>query len=287
MSDDPLRGLVDEMVLVLAPLVEAAQAPDELVALLAALGWTVASIPAPLLELATAGSELLDVIGATPEDVPTAQVLDAIGSLATAVVEIEAAPDTAFPSSVDIAAFKQTIGRDLLDYCIVEYLLGQRFKLGRWLRLVGIVQLIDTPASGLRQAYQQRYVNWSEVGTLLTDPLTGFRDVYGWRTAAPQLPRVLSDVAAVLEAYDLLLSFFVLDSQQLAFANAGATEPLTGEYGISLDLGEALGVAPGGTAGVQFFVRPATALRGPALAIAPFANLGGATGLPPTTSRRW
>jgi hypothetical protein len=280
MSDDPLRGLVDEMVLVLAPLVEAAQAPDQLVALLAALGWTVASIPAPLLELATAGSELLDAIGATPEEVPTAHVLDAIGSLATAVVEIEAAPDTAFPSSVDIAAFKQTIGRDLLDYCIVEYLLGQRFKLGRLLRLVGIVQLIDTPASGLRQAYLQRYVNWSEVGTLLTDPLTGFRDVYGWRTATPQLPRVLSDVAAVLEAYDLLLSFFALDSQQLAFANAGATEPLPGEYGISLDLGEALGVAPGGTAGVQFFVRPATALRGPALAIAPFANLGGATGTP-------
>ena len=117
---------------------------------------------------------------------PTAQVPDAIGSLTTAIVDIEGAPDTAFPSSVDIAAFKQTIGRDLLDYCIVEYLLGQRFKLGRLSRLIGIVQLIDAPANGLRQAYQQRYVNWAEAGTLLTETLTGFRNVYDWRTATPQ-----------------------------------------------------------------------------------------------------
>jgi len=36
--------------------------------------------------------------------------------------------DSEFPDSVDIALFRQTIGRDLLDFCVVEYLLHHRFK---------------------------------------------------------------------------------------------------------------------------------------------------------------
>lgn len=277
-SDEPLRGVIDEMVLVLAPLVEAAQAPDDFIRLLAELGWTVASIPSPLFDLATAGASLLDALGSEPEEIPTVQLLDAIGRLAASVENIHTRPDSVFPSSVDVAAFKQTIGRDLFDYCVVEYLLRHRFTLGRVLKVIGIVQLNDVPASGLRQAYQHRYVNWAEAGTLLTDPVTGFREAYAWRTAAPQLPHALSDVAAVLEAYSLSLSYFVLTPEQLAFADAGAAAPLPGQFGIALDLDEALGVPAGGSAGVQFFVRGATAERGPAIAIVPFADLSGPLG---------
>jgi len=275
-GDSTLRGAIDEMVLLLAPLVGAAQEPDAFVRLVAELGWSVASVPPPLLELATAGSSLIDVLWSEPDHVSTQQVLDAIGALAAAVEDIHAAPDGAFPSSVDVASFKQTIGRDLLDYCVVEYLLHNRFKLGRVLKLVGVVQLIDTPASGLRGEYFRRYVNWSEVGTLLTDPLNGFRDAYSWRTATPELSDAAADVAAVLEAFGLYLSFFALTPDQLAFANAGSPSPLPGQVGIELDLSEALGVPPEGSAGVQLFLRPATTERGPAVAIVPFADLTGA-----------
>jgi uncharacterized protein DUF6603 len=274
-GDGTLRGAMDEMVLLLAPLVGAAEEPDAFARLLAELGWTVASVPTPLLELATAGSTLIDVLWSEPDDVSAQQVLDAIGAVAAAVEDIHAAPDSAFPSSVDVASFKQTIGRDLLDYCVVEYLLHDRFKLGRVLKLVGVVQLIDTPASGLRGEYFRRYVNWSEIGALLTDPLNGFREAYGWRTATPQLSDAAADVGAVLEAFGLYLSFFALTPGQLAFANAGSTSPLPGQVGLELDLGEALGVPPEGSAGVQFFVRPGTAERGPAVAIVPFADLTG------------
>jgi hypothetical protein len=281
MSDDPLRALVDEVVLVFAPLVEVAQEPDDFVDLLGDLGWTVSSIPAPLLELATAGSALLDTIGADPGDVPTTAVLSAIASLAAAVEAIHGAPDSVFPSSVDTTAFKQTIGRDLLDYCVVEYLLARRPKVGSLLKLAGIVQLTDVAPSGLRQSYQRRYVNWAEAGTLLTDPLGGLSDTYAWRASTPELLSLMSDVAAVFETFGLQLWFFVLSPEELAFANTGAVDPVPGEYGISLDLTEALGVPIGSSAGVRVFLRPGTSQRPPAIAFMPFADLPASPDTPP------
>jgi Family of unknown function (DUF6603) len=143
---------------------------------------------------------------------------------------------------------------------------------------MGILRLIEVPAGGLRQTYQRRYVDWAGAGTLLTDPVTGFRDAYAWNSATPQLAQALSDVAAVLESYDLQLSSFQLTAEQLAFANAGATEPLAGALGICVDLGEALGVPPGSEAGVRFLLRAPTAERGAAIAALPFASLSGSTG---------
>lgn len=279
MSDGggPLRGLADEIVEILAPLIEAAQDEAAFVRLLADLGWSASPVPPPLLELANAGSRLLGLLASEPGEVATSDVLAAIADLAGAIDAISSQPDSSFPNTVDVASFKQTVGRDLLDYCVVEYLLSDRLRLGRLLKLVGIVQVRSVAAEGLRGAYRRRYVNWSEAGTLLTDPLTGFRDVYAWRSATPELRTALIDAAAVLEAYSLQLSFFVLTIEQLAFANLGANEPLSGEYGILLELSEALGVPDGGSAGFQFFLRPATAARGPALAIVPFADFGAAT----------
>ncbi len=274
MSIEALRGVIDEAVLLLAPLVEAAQSPDDLLRLLAKLGWTPASVPQPLADLATAGGAVLDVIDADTDEVSAPEVLTAIGRLIDAINAINAQPENAFPDGVDIAAFKQTIARDLLDYCVVEYLLRHRFRIGRLLKLMGIVRLFEVPASGARQAYVKRFVDWGGMGTLLTNPMQGFRAAYDWDRAAPQLPHVLSDIAEALEAWGLELSYFVLSDAQLAFVAAGANPPPTGQIGICLDLGEALGVPPEGQAGVQFVVRPATAARGPAIAIMPYAQLG-------------
>src|SRR5438552_7566747 len=250
-NDDAIRSLIDEMALVLAPIVDAAQVPEDFKRLLAALGWSTSSIPAPLLELATAGKELLGALEADPDEVTAATVLVAIAKLVDAIDAIHAQPDSLFPSSVDIISFQQTIGRDLLDYCVVEYLLRHRFKVGRLLKLVGIVQLDMAPAVGLRGAYVQRRVQWNRVGTLLTDPLKGFREAYAWSTSAPQLRQAVGDLGSVLEAFGLQYSFFTPEPAQLAFINAGATVPLSAERGICLDFDDALGVPPGSEAGVR------------------------------------
>src|SRR4051794_32108858 len=184
-SDDALRGFIDEMVLVLAPLVDAAQEPDNLKRLLGQLGWNAASLPQPLLQLTTAGSSLIDALGADPDEISAPQLLAAIGGVIDAINAIHARPDSEFPADVDVATFKNTIGRDLLDFCVVEYLLSYRFKIGRLLKLAGIVQVVDMPAQGLRQRYQRRQVQWSRIGTFVTDPITGFHEAYDWSTAAP------------------------------------------------------------------------------------------------------
>src|SRR5690349_12298414 len=170
MSIEALRAVVDEAILVLAPLVEAAQSPDALLQLLATLGWTPASVPQPLTALAGAGASLLDLIDADEDATQAPQLLTAIGHLVDAINAIHAQPDSVFPTGIDVAAFKQTIGRDLLDYCVVEYLLRHRFRIGRVLKLAGIVRVFEVPVSGARQAHVKRFVDWSGVGALLTDP---------------------------------------------------------------------------------------------------------------------
>src|SRR5437868_7029106 len=142
MSDGggPLRGLADEIVEILAPLIEAAQDEAAFVRLLADLGWSASPVPPPLLELANAGSRLLGLLASEPGEVATSDVLAAIADLAGAIDAISSQPDSSFPNTVDVASFKQTVGRDLLDYCVVEYLLSDRLRLGRLLKLVGIVQ---------------------------------------------------------------------------------------------------------------------------------------------------
>jgi hypothetical protein len=276
-NDDALRGLIDEMVLVLAPLVEAAQAPGDFTRLLADLGWSVPSIPAPLRDLATAGANLINGLSAGPGEIPTQQVLADITRLVGAIDAIRTKPDSAFPTGIDIASFKQTIGRDLLDYCVVDHALRRRFKVGRLLQLAGIIRLIDTPALGLRQAYLKRHVAWGRIGILLTDPVSGFREAYAWNAATTQLKPLLGDIAAVFEAFGLNLSFFTLTAKQLAFANTGALQPLAADVGITLDLNEALGVPFDSEAGVQLIMRAATAARGPAIAFMPYAQLNAST----------
>ena len=276
-SLDAIRGLVDEMALVLAPLIEAAQAPDDFVALLARLGWTASSISAPLADLATAGADLVAALDADDDAVTTEMLLSAIAKLVDAIEAIRNQPDSAFPGTVDVASFKQTIGRDLLDYCVVEYLLRHRFRIGRVLKLVGIVRVVNAAGVGLRQPYVRRQVDWSRIGTLLTDPLRGLRETYDWSTSAPEVRQLLGDFAGVLEGFGLQYTYFPPDAAQLAFINAGATTPLPADPGIRLDLDQGFGVPAGSQAGVLLVIRAATADRGLALGVLPFVDYSAST----------
>ncbi|SHN13495.1 DUF6603 domain-containing protein [Rhizobacter sp. OV335] len=272
-----LRGLIDDVVLALAPLVEAAHEPDACIALLRELGWATASVPAPLQALAAAGAGLLDALAAEPGERSGAGLLASIAPLVNALQAIGTQPDSAFPDSVDIAAFKATIARDLLNHVIVEHLLGRRYRIGRWLKLAGIVQLVAQPASGRRLAFTQRRIDWPRVGALLTDPVAGFRDSHAWISAAPQRAQAFGDIAAVIEGAGLDLSYFKLDPGQLAFASAGSTQGPAQALGVRLDFNETLGLQAGSEAGLQLLLRPATAQRGEALAVLPFATLGAGT----------
>ena len=272
MGTSALRGVIDEVARLLAPLVEAAGEPDALLHLLRELGWQPASVPRPLTELAGAGADLVDTI-VLGDEAQAPQMLAAIGKLVAAIDALRSRADADFPDGVDVATFKQTIGRDLLDYCVAEHLLGHRFRIGRLMKLIGVLRLFEVQASGLRRAHVKRFVDWAGAGRLLTEPLAGLRAAYGWEAAEARLMPLLGDVGEVLEGFGLDLSHFVLSPAQLDFVAADALARPAALLGLSLDLNEALGVPPGGEVAIQFAVRPTTAARGPAIVVLPVARL--------------
>ena len=271
-----LRGLVDEFVVALEPLVSASGDVDALTSLLAELGWTPASIPKPLSDIATAGSKLISLLRSDPDTVTLPQALDAINAIVVAIDAVRSQPDAAFPSGIDVASFKATIGRDLLDYVVVEHLLQNRHRIGGVLRLAGVLRLIDTPASGLRQRHLRREVAWNEIGDLLTDPAKGFRDAFAWESTAPALTESLGVFGTVLESYGLRFSYLRTSGSLLPFVMTDATGPSPASMGIDLRLVDVRDDLGGISAGVRLLVRAATAARGPAIALLPYADLKGA-----------
>jgi hypothetical protein len=273
MSDDALSNIIDEAIEAVEHLIDIAQDPEALRVFLAELGWTPQSLPQPFADVASAGTALLDAVTSDSGDAASVpQALSAIRNLVTTINAIRSQPDTAFPAGIDVAAFKQTIGRDLLDYILVEHLLRNRYPLGGLLQLAGIIRLVPTPASGLRQAYTRREIPWSEISDLITDPAKGLREAFAWDTAAPQITPILGQLASLLESYGMQLYYFTASDAQLAFLNSGATTPVTQATGFDL----AVVKSPGDVdvaAGVQMLLRPATVTRGNAVALLPYANV--------------
>jgi len=271
-----LRDIIDDVILAFGPLVYTAQDPQRFKDLLADLGWTVTSVPQPLLDFATAGSDLVGTIEADRGEISPTHLIDSVKRLVDAIDGIRTKPDAAFPSGIDAASFKATIGRDLLDYFIVEHLLRNRYKIGYLFKLAGIVGLVETPAIGQRQPYLKRQVLWSRIGELITDPVKGFSETFDWNSPTPRLAQAISDLASLLESYGLQLSYFRSKGDQLAFVNGGTTVPLDDPLGIDLFFDDAFGAPDGFEAGIQFLLRPPTTARGPALSLLPYARLNGA-----------
>ena len=270
-----LSDIIDEMILALGPLVDATQDSQMLSGLLAKLGWTPNSVPRPLIELASAGSDLVNIIGSDPGEVSPEQAIDSVKRLVDAINAIRTLPDTDFPSGIDIAAFKATIGRDLLDYLLVDYLLLSRPKVGGLLKLAGLIRLVQAPAAGLRQSYLKREVEWNQIGDLLTDPVKGFREAYDWNSSIPQLTQILGELGSLLEAYGLEYAYFIPKDDLLTFVNAGALTPLEEQAAIDLALASTFETPDGINAGIQLLLRPPTANRGEAISLLPYARLIG------------
>jgi len=274
---DALRQVADELIAALAPLVDAARDPEKLQGLLAELGWTPNSVPQPIREALTSGARLLDVIGSGADPIESPEAIALVTRLAAAVNAIATSPDNAFPGGVDVASFKTTIARDLLDYALAAHLLHHRSRLGGVLKLAGLLRVTDTPAAGARQRYLKYEVAWNRLGTLLTDPARGFREVFDWESTTPRISSAVVDVGSLLESYDLRLSVFEASADLLAFINAGATAPVDNSFGLDLAFDPVLPETAGIQSGIQLVAFPPTAVRGSAIGVLPYAQLGGAT----------
>ena len=277
---EALLPVVEEVVLALAPLLEAADSPDQARWLLSELGWTPASIPHPIVDLAAAGSDLVNVISSDADVATAQQSLAAVGGLLAAINEISQGPDAAFPSGVDVAEFKATIGPDLLDYLLVEHLLRHHYGVGAVLLLTGFIRLVPQPASGLRQPYLRRQVNWNALSEMLQDPAAGFRDAFDWNSAAPQLTSALGTFGSLLERYGLAFTYFHPSGDLLTFLTSGVDPASYNELGIDVAWDTATTDEAEFRAGLQLAVLPATASRSAAIGFFPYLTESAAAQIP-------
>lgn len=271
---DALRDIASELTAALAPAIDAARSANALSALLSELGWTPDSLPQPFVDIAESGAELIHLVGDV-ESADGQRLISAIKRLVEAIESIRSRPDAAFPTGVDVAEFKATLSRDLLDFLIVEYLLGRRPTVGSILKLAGLIRVTNAAAVGQRHARLRREVVWSRLGKLITDPLSGFREAFDWAGAAPNFAEALGDLGLFLESTGLQLSFLVPDSQVVAFLNDGAQPPVVQPLGTELRFGDVFGAPEGIAIGIRGYVRPGGPTRPAGIALLPFAELGG------------
>ncbi|MBK6798843.1 MAG: hypothetical protein IPG76_19165 [Acidobacteria bacterium] len=182
-TQDALQSILTEMGLALSPL-RSINTPERGVEFFKKLGYTFApgSFGGALPGLASQAGELVNAIRMLAEasgegGVAAAIVnllarlgatIDAIGDLHT---QLQAGGGGALPHIGDLP-------RRLTDFLILDYFERQKAQLHDALLLLGLVDLVESPAPG----EAMRQVNWDRLGKTFTDPASIAKDVYKWDT---------------------------------------------------------------------------------------------------------
>jgi hypothetical protein len=265
---DALRDIAAEFGDIFGPLITAAEDPGTFVDLLAELGWTVAAVPKPITDLIGSGS---DLVNAWLEDASAAVLLSAIQKFVRALGAIASRPDSDFTNDVDIATFRQTIGRDLLDYAVCEHLLTNRSRIGLSLQLAGVIRLTDREQAGRRLPHLERRFAWEEIASIFSDPAKGFCDAFAWTSQNPQTAYALAVFGSLLESLGLRFFYYRPDDQQRALIASltGAEGP---QNGLDLVFGPSLGLPDGASAGIQLALGSAQDGSGGSVFVFPYAQ---------------
>jgi hypothetical protein len=196
MADDSdiVDLIAEELGRAFAPLVEAMSSDGAMRSLLLQLGWDLTATPAPLRALDGPLRGLGDALG-DPEAPPpdTGLLIRAIGGV---VGGVNAIGDGADQLATELP-------RQLLDFLVVEYLLGSLPIAGHALRTVGIIRFEPREAAGGRPAYLHRSIAWEDLLKVTDDPGAVFRNAYGWGTADLDHAELLDAVRGLLVAVGL------------------------------------------------------------------------------------
>ena len=180
---DTLARLAEEVGLALAPLDAALQSPESFSALMAELGWDMRVIPAPIAALGGALTALTDVLDAGEVDASSVQAaLTGIRNVISGIQAIAVSPPGTFPATVDAAQFAAEFPQQLVDFLLIDYLLGQGSPWSQALHVLGVIRLEEVPATARRPGYIRRAIAWSDLARVLSDSSAVFRDAWSWGT---------------------------------------------------------------------------------------------------------
>lgn len=212
MAADPfLTGLAAALLDVVRPVEAALSSPDSFGILMLRFGWTPPADPAYLqplqaaLDLTNKIQTMADAIDEiiVNQDV-TADEVAALVTSASAIVNdlvsLTAAPAALPYPPLDSAAFWEDFARQLGNELLAQYLLLNHPGIYAPLHLAGVIDRALVPAGGqqYRIDHYETTLRWDRLGTLLTDPRSLAKQVYGWggpldtATLLDRLTRVLT-----------------------------------------------------------------------------------------------
>ncbi len=265
---DILTVLAEEFGLALQPLTAAFSSPAALRDFLEDLGWDFAAVPAAIDSLRAPVEQVYNLINSA-EEVGAADIgslLNGIRAAFNAISNLQSAGGLAND-------FKNEFPRQLVDYLLVEYLLGKQPRWGYFLRTLGIIRLEERPAQGGRPPYLGRVFAFEDFGQFFNDPLVFFKNAYHWGQPDFAGERMVHSLAGLLEAWDLQVREEELDAQTLDQLNDGALQPdETFNSALRLVLIENSLDPVEFDAGVGLFLLPETAANKPGFALLPFAS---------------
>ena len=268
-GDDALVTIASEFGSAVQPLVAASSSADAMQSFLLDLGWDITPATALVEALHAPANTVYELIaGGDPDaDLDVLAVLNGLRAAFVAISDLAGAGGLSAEAVADLP-------RQLVDYLVSEYLLLNQPRWGMLLKALGILRLEDVPASATRPAYTRQVMAYEDFGHLVDDPLTFFRNGYGWGTSGFRGDRFAESLQDLAEAWDLDAHRLPLDPQTLAQLMQGALSPaaavdtvlrlplLTSMSDVSYEVG------------VGLFLLPETATAKPGFALLPYGSAG-------------
>jgi hypothetical protein len=186
---------------VLEPL-DSSSAEAGVKAMLTDLGWSLpGAVPPALLGLKDSLSTLVHALDELDAAVAAGAADDAVGAdglkcvaaliaVTAAFANLPGALDAQLPAAFKASTdFKTTFVARLLETLIVDTLRRRMPLTAHTLRLLGLVEIAPVAANAAKfqPDFIRRQLHLDRVGTLLSDPVQVFRDVYGWGTSTINL----------------------------------------------------------------------------------------------------
>ncbi len=265
---DTIAAFAEHLGLALSPLVNMLGDPEDLRDFLERLGWDFDTAP-------TAVGNLLSVVHDARDFASNTSSFDST-EVAALLEKVLAAYEVinAIESDVTLdAAFRQEFPGALIDYLVVEYLLGTFPFWGFLLQLIGLIEVTEQPSSGARPAYLRRQVHWNQFDDFVADPIAFLKSTYQWGTPSFGSDRLFAHLESVLHATGLRSGERWLGANTVAALNQGAVVPANvSPQAIALWF-ERLDDDPESfELGFALYPTPQTATDLPGLAVVPFAS---------------
>ena len=264
---DTLAILAEELALALDPLLAAVETPEGYRDFLEDFGWDFDTVPPPVDNLRTSVQAAAAFVAeGTVADADIPQLLTAVADVFAAIADLGSSPDLP-------ADFQSEFPRQLVDYLLVEHLLGTWGRWGFLLKALGVIRLEDVLPQGTRLAYERRVFDFQALEALFANPLEHLKTSYKWGQSDFDGLRLVDSMASLFARWDFTIRDRFLDPSTSASLKAGAIAPQAASNLTTqlVFIEHSLAPALFG-AGVGLFLLPETTAAKPGFALLPFAT---------------